>query len=278
MKPTNQLMKIVVILLLFVTNVTISQEEQQYFITVTTMHWNMDKDDFNMDEWKAVEKEYLDKVTMKNEYVLSTAVALHRYTPDNSELLYVQVFDSWEAIDKAADRDGELIRAAWPDQAARRAYFEKRNDYYADKHSDEIYVTMSGTKEVSGIKEGDEIIYAMRKSRFAFPKEGSGKEFNELRDEYVKNVIHKNEYFKGYYPHAHMYGSDRRDYIEVFVVTSMDDLDKGLDNNGKLFREHWSDETARKEFGEKASKYFTGWHADYIYTGVPEISKPMAPQ
>ena len=53
------------------------------------------------DSWEDIEKEYLNKVTMKNEYVMGSGFFVHRWTADNSELRYVQVFANWEAIDKA---------------------------------------------------------------------------------------------------------------------------------------------------------------------------------
>ncbi len=50
----------------------------------------MEYEDWDMDTWKAVEKEYLDKVTMKNEHLVGASMLLHKLTPDNSELLYVR--------------------------------------------------------------------------------------------------------------------------------------------------------------------------------------------
>ena len=71
----------------------------------------------------------------------------------------------------------------------------------------------------------------------------------------------------------HLYGADSRDFVEVFVVKSFGDVDKALDEMGKLSKEHWPDDDARKEFYTKYNKYFTGWHADYLYTNIPELSK-----
>lgn len=275
MKTTNQFFTVIVSVLLLFTITSFAQEEAPKgpeYITVTTMHWNMDYENFNMDDWKAVEKEYLDKVTMKNELVMGASFFLHRYTADNTELVYVQSYANWEDIDKAGDRNAELARAAWPDSIQRRAYFEKRNAYYSDLHSDEIYGTMSGAKIMSEAATEDMICY-VRRSHFAFPDDGSGKEFNELRNEAVENVIHKNEYIKAYYPSAHAWGTDRTEYVEAFFVDSLADLEKMQERNGELFREHWVDEEARKTYGEKNSKYYTGRHGDYIYTLVAGLSK-----
>ena len=111
------------------------------FVTVTTMHWNMDLEDFDREEWIATENEYMDKVTRKNEHIMAASFYMHRITDDNTELLYVQAYDSWNAINLAADRNNELEEEAWPDKDARKAFFEKQNSYYSVHHSDEIYAT-----------------------------------------------------------------------------------------------------------------------------------------
>jgi len=275
MKTTNRLFIALTTMLLLFSNSVFSQDEAPkgpQYITVTTMHWNMDYEDFSMDEWKAVEKEYLDKVTMKNELVMGASFFLHLYTTDNTELVYVQSYANWEDIDKAGDRNGELAEAAWPDDDVRAAFFKKRSAYYSDFHSDEIYATLSGAKILSEATTEDLVCY-VRRSHFAFPENGSQKEFNELRIEAAENVIHKNEYIKAYYPSVHAWGSDRREFVEAFFVNSLADLEKMQDRSGELFEAHWADEEARKERSEIMGKYFTGVHGDYIYTFVAGLSK-----
>jgi len=275
MKTTKQSLIVIAVFLLLFSTSSFAQEETPQgpqYITVTTMHWNMDLEDFSMDEWKAIEKEYLEEVTMKNELILSASFFLHRYTADNTELVYVQSYANWEAIDKADDRNGELARAAWPDDDARAAFFKKRNAYYEDFHSDEIYATLSGAKVMSQAATEDMVCY-VRKSHFSFPEDGSQKEFNALRKEFLENVIHKNDYFKAYYPNAHAWGSDRTEFVEAFFVNSLAYLEKAQQRTGELVRTHWADEEARKAFWTKNNKYFTGVHGDFIYTLVAGLSK-----
>ncbi len=240
MKITNQFFIAVVVTLLLFNTTIFAQDgapKRPEYVTVTTMHWDMDNDDFDNEEWMATEKEYLEKVTMKNELVLEVNFFTHRYTPDNSEIIYVQTFASWEDIDKANDRNNELAKEAWPDDDARDAFFDKQQSYYSNLHSDEIYATMSGAKLMTE-ELGDDMILYVRKSHFAFPDDGSGKEFKELRDEYLENVLHKNELIKVYYPNAHAWGADRTEYVEAFMLNSMDDLDKMFDRNNELVKEH----------------------------------------
>jgi len=274
MKATKlSLTVITFFLLLFSTSMGFAQDEPErpMYVVATTLHWNMDYEDFDMDTWKAVEKEYLDKVTMKNELIMSSSVYLHRFTTDNTELISVQTFGSWDAIDKAGARNAELARLAWPDSIARRNYFQKRNAYYSNDHSDEIYATMNGAKPMAAPTK-DVILY-LQKSHFAFPKDGSQKEFNALNKDYIENVINKNDLILGYYPSAHAWGTDRTEYLEAYFVDSMENLDKMLAKNGELFEAHWADEEARKEFNKKGDKYFTGKHGDYIYTRVFGLAK-----
>ena len=273
MKTTIRLFMAIAMTLLLFSSTLFAQDDaptRPAYLTATTMHWNMDNEDFDMEEWIAVEKEFLDKVTAKNEYVMASGFYLHRFTADNTELIYVRTYASWEDIDKAGDRDNELAEEAWPDKEARDAFSDKQAAYYANFHSDEIYATMSGAKLLTEAPGEDMILY-LRKNHFAYPDDGSLEDFKELRMEFTENVIHKNEYIKGYYPSAHAWGSDRTEFAEAFFVNSMADLDKMFERTGELVKEHWPDDEARKEMNKKAGKYFTGVHGDYIYSVVEQL-------
>ena len=278
MKTTNRFFIALTAMLLLLSAPAFSQDDaaaeapQPQYYTVTTMHWNMNYEDFNMDTWKAVEKEFFDNVTMKNEYLMGASTYLHHTTPDNSELLVVGVYASWDDIDKAAKRNGELIREHWADSSARSAYFEKRNAYYANEHSDEIYATMPGAKYLAEPPTDGMLLY-LRKSHFAFPKNGSQKEFMHLRDGYIEHIINKNELIKGWYPGVHAYGADRTESIEAYFFDNMTDLDNHFAKNAELAKAAWPDDKERNERGKKARKYFTGVHGDYIYTIVGELTK-----
>ncbi len=277
MKKTNQSLQIIIMFIMIFSSaftMTTAQEEPEgpLYITATTMHWNMDLDDFNMDEWKAVEKEYMEKVTMKNELVMGASFYMHRFTADNTELLYVQAYASWGEISKAGERNSQLEKVAWPNEADRKAFLDKRDAYYSNVHSDEIYATMSGSKVMTPAPTQDMICY-VRKGHFAFPPDGTQDEFSELRLEANAKIIQKNEYIKAYYPNTHAWGSDRTEFVEAFFVDSLADLDKMFDRNQELANEAWPDENARKARGKKMAKYFTGVHGDYIYTFVAGISK-----
>ena len=186
MKTTNRFFSAVAVMLLLFSSTTISaQNEEQKtprYITVTMLHWNMDYEDFDMDTWKSVEKEYLDKVTKKNEYIMGSSMYLHQMTPDNTELVAVTVYGSWEDIEKASARDAELAKEAWPDEKDRQAFFKKQQAYYTHDHSDEIYSTLPLVKPIPAGNTKDLICY-VRKSHLAFPDDGSNDEIRTLMAE-----------------------------------------------------------------------------------------------
>ncbi|MFL1011038.1 hypothetical protein [Flavisericum labens] len=276
MKTINQLLSVIAfVLLLFTPSINFAQEESPKmpaYIAVTTMHWNMDKEDFSMDEWKATEKEFIDKVVKKNEYILGASMYMHEFTPDNTELVSVQTFASWDDMDKFSERNAELAKEAWPDDEARKAFMENRFSYYSNEHSDEIYSPIPGAKLMTETPDKDMLCY-VRKTHFAFPEDGSQEEFKKMRMEFIEKVINKNEYIKAYYPHVHAWGSDRTEHLEAFYIESWADLDKMYDRNEELMKEAWPDEEERKAGGKAWSKYFTGVHGDYMYKWINGLSK-----
>ncbi len=274
MKTTNQFFKGIIIACLLITVSIFSQE--QLYINVTTMHRNMNLEDFSMDEWKAVEVEYHEKVTMKNEYILSSTTLLHYFTSDNSEVVFITVYPSWTAIEEATKRNEELENEAWPDEATRKAFFKNQRTYYANEHSDEIYITIPGAK---AIEETDlPLIYYVRTSYFAYPEDSDGAyndEFMSMLNEYNEAVTHKNVYYKGYYPQVHFYGADRTEFVEVFVTETLAELERGISNQGKLFRAYWEGDDRQKEYNLVMDKFLTGIHGDRIFHSVPELNKTM---
>lgn len=271
MKLTNFTIVGFIFFAILTTSSVYAQDETRILV-VTTAHWNYHLEDFSMDEWISVEKEYFDNVTNKNEFIESSNVLMHYFTEDNSEIKFANVYTSWENIEKAAKRNNELAEAAWEDKDTRDAFFKKQGKYYSNMHSDEIYNSVKGAKFMEE-KATEPMVYYVRKSHLAFPEDGKTEDIVAMMDEYNENVIAKNDVIKAYYPYRHYWGSDSRDFIEAFVVESLADVEKALDKNGELAKAHWSDDEKRKEFFTNMGKYFTGWHADYLYTHVPELAK-----
>ena len=265
MKTTKSFFNFMLFTLLIASTYSFAQESEQkpVFITVTTMHFDLSA---NGDDWVKTEKEYFDKVTSQNELVIGSHVVTHFYTEDNSEVKFVFVYNSWADIEKANVRNNELIEKNFPDEVKRKAFFDKQSSYYTKEHSDEIYQSLPFGKEATVKSTKPQIIY-LRNSQMALNGEGKG--YND----FAKNVVHKNPLVKAYYPHRHLWGSDSRDFIEVFVFDSLAELEKHADKNQELIKVAWPDEAKRKEFFTEMNKLFTGKHADFIYQSVPELSK-----
>ena len=58
MKTINHCFKGIIILIFLFSNSLFSQEYEPLYVSVTTLHWNMDLEDFSIDEWKTGATEY----------------------------------------------------------------------------------------------------------------------------------------------------------------------------------------------------------------------------
>lgn len=252
-----------------------SQDQIPQYLTVTTTHWDLENTDGSPDEWLALEKEYHEKVTMKNELILASQFLTHFYTADNSEVVLVSAYGSWADIEKAQERTQELEEAAWPDEAVRDELAKKREAYYINIHSDEIYNILPNTKLVvlDSTNNDKSMIYYVQKLHLAFPEDGSNDEIAALAKELIENSDHKNPLVKGLYNSRHGWGADNRELVQVRVFESLADLAESNAKSQELIEAHWPDEAARDAFFEKYDKYFTGWHGDFIYRNVPELRK-----
>lgn len=264
MKIVKKLLLGTFMLLLFWTPELFAQDENgPVYLSVTT-NYRTSNPDVDMSKWFETEKEYFDKVTAKNDLILSAGVYFHYFSEHDGEILSVNVHPSWEAIESSGDVTGKLIEEGWPDEDERRAFMQRRNSFYAAKHSDELYTSMPFTKPLQPEEDKSYIFYV--KTNKTSGQGGGG--FKE----YFENVTMKNKYIKGYYTHRHLYGSDSRDVVEVFVYEKLGDFELAVEENRRLEDAHWPDEEKRKEFFEKFSKIFKG-HSDRIYTNVPPLAK-----
>lgn len=247
-------------------------QDSTYYLLMTSTKWNKDLEDFSSKEWRSIEKEYLEKVTKKNNYIVTSGIMTHYFTADNTELKFFYVYRSWEDMEKANMENLKLVIEAWPDEKDRNQFFKKRSDYYVRGHSDEIYLSMPGSKFTPRGDLKSAVMY-MRVNKLAHPEDGDVQEFASLMKEYNEFVTQKNEYILEYYPNRHLYGSDGRDQVDFFVVKTLADIDKSFDRNNELINAHWPEAEKRNVFFKKLGKYFTGEHGDYIYMLQYDLSK-----
>ena len=215
---TNQFLGIAFLCMLFSYSI-FSQEQSHQYLTITTIHWNLENTDGIDEEWLTLEKEYHEKVTMKNELILASQFLNHYYTADNSEIVRVSAYGSWADIENAQARTEELIEASWPDETERDAYFKKRDAYYLNIHKDEIYVILPNTKPLvlDSSNMNTSLIYYVQHLHYAFPEEGTDEEFASLSKELAEFTDHKNPLVKALFNSRHRWGSDNREMTQVRV-------------------------------------------------------------
>lgn len=262
----NGLLGILVFALMFTVKLAgqgaSTEEFEPVFLTVTTLNRSSDVNvDFS--DWKKTEQEYYDKVTAKNDLIIGSGYYIHYFTPNDSELLLVSVFKSWEDIEKANEVTAKLVEAGWPDEAARTAFFDKQSSYYSPVHSDEIYASMNYNKPIKTDSK-EPLIYYVKTNKMGTG--GSGYK------EYFENVTMKNPFVKGFHTMRHRWGSNSRDMLEVFIFDNFGDIEKSFDENGKLEDAHWTDKEKGEEFFKKYAKLFSA-HGDAIYRNVPSLEK-----
>ena len=90
-----------ILVFLFFINVKAQEKTDEFvpaIIVISTFHLVNDSEkDFS--DWKDIEQEYFDKITNKNEFILGSGAYTHIISPDDSEVLFVNVYGSWEDIE-----------------------------------------------------------------------------------------------------------------------------------------------------------------------------------
>jgi len=241
------------------------EKEKPVFITMTTLHRSLDA---KAKDWKAAEQEYFDKVISKNPLIIGSELLTHYYTNDNTEIVSVNVYKTWEDIEKAGTISDDLVKKGWPDEKARKAFFDKYDAFYTPVHSDEIFQSINSIGEIPYKNETKKpMIVYLRKSQINMAGKGKNmKEFNE-------KITFKDPFIKAYYPFRHSWGSNSTDFMEAFFYDSLADLEKSSEKIDELIKSTWPNEKDADAFFDELEKSFTGKHSDYIYRNVPSLSK-----
>lgn len=240
----------------------VDEEFVPAIIVISTFHLVNDSEkDFS--DWKDVEQEYFDKITNKNEFILGSGVYTHIISPDDSEVLFVNVYGSWEDIEYGKERTEELIEEGWAYENERDTFFENQNSYYNGNRQDEIAISLPYQKDLV-TNSTEPLILHIRKN-----KTGSG---GSGYTEFFDNVIMNNDYIKGYYTYRQLYGNNAQDAVEAAIYESLADFEAAYDESVRLAHEHWPDEKERKAFFKEFRKIFNG-HGDFIYQNVPSLAK-----
>jgi hypothetical protein len=111
-------------------------QNEGHFYSVTT--WKMQVPaDGSAAELNELFKEWYEKITTKNDKVLSQKVLRHVTGADMRDWVVISEYASWNDMDAANDMQSKLVEEAWPNEDDRRAWFAKFGKYTVT-HSDEI--------------------------------------------------------------------------------------------------------------------------------------------
>ena len=262
-----------VIILFLMSSIAVSQHKkgdfESKYATIITLHGVVGAD---FKEWMEVEKEYFDKVTSKIDIILDHKVLVRYFGNDLSEIKIINVFDKWNDIEYVNNVRDALIEKAWPNKKERDVFFEKQNSFYTNYHSDEIYVTSTLSKLMTASEKASQknpMVYYIDTNILS---DIDNKDAHKLHEDYLNAVTYKNSFIKAYYPFRHYWGSDSREFLEIYVVNSLAGLEKAIETDKKLFELHVPDKSKRKEFMEAYRKAVTS-HKDGLYRNIPALSK-----
>lgn len=250
-----------------------AQNTDRFYVKIIKLHRNLNFKNASFENWVELEKEYLNKVIRKNEFILERDVLIHYMTEDNTEVLFIEKYKNWDDIERAEKRNKELENNNWVDTMKRRVFFDYIDQYFDNNQSDEIFITSPGQKKDSNYLGRSRFIH-LRVNHLAFPKDGTENEFSILNEEFLKKSVYNNHFIKSYSPLVQVVGIDKRQYIEVTAVASLEDLENAFKEiDDFLYEPKKGEEVKHKNFIDNYFKYFNGFHGDYIYKSVPELKK-----
>ena len=114
------------------------------YITQTTQKIVIPDGSTEDDMWKVMQ-EYYDKVLSKSVVLKHYSTFRHAWGSLGASMVITLEFATWEDIKKFNEVEREALeKAAWPDEAARKAFMKKLNSFEDPYHRDEIY-TISNT-------------------------------------------------------------------------------------------------------------------------------------
>jgi len=262
----------VIILFLFLSTINGQHKKdnlESMYVTIITLH-GVEGADF--DEWLKVEKEYFDKVTSKIDIIVGHDVLVRYFSNGLHEIKVINVFKTWSDIEYVNEIREEFIQKAWPNEADRKAFFQKQNSFYTNYHSDEIYVTTNLSKlmpasEKESLK--NPMIYYIDINILS---DRDNKDAYKLYEEYLNAVVYKNSYIKAYHPFRHYWGADSREFLEIYVVNSLSNLEKAKEMDQTLFELYMPDKAKREEF-MRVYHSTVSFHKEGLYKNVPALSK-----
>ena len=117
------------------------------FVTQTTQKIVLPEGTTEDDMWKVMQ-EYYDKVLSKSVVLKHYTVFRHAWGSLGASLVVTLEFDTREDIMKFNETEREALeKAAWPDEAARKAFMKRMNSFEDPYHRDEIYAVRNSMRK-----------------------------------------------------------------------------------------------------------------------------------
>jgi len=114
-----------------------AQEEDPHVFLVVT--WELlSPEDGSDAEFDSLGAFWYENAVKKNEFIVNQIVMSHLYGNNSSDFVVINEYKNFADIEKASNRNFELIKEAIPDKEERAKYFKAFSKYLGN-HSDEIY-------------------------------------------------------------------------------------------------------------------------------------------
>ncbi len=114
-----------------------AQEEDPHVFTVVTIEL-LDPEDGSNAEFDSLGAFWYENAVKKNEFIVSEITMSHLWGSNSSDFVVVTEYKNFADIEKAFNRNFELIEEAIPDKEERAKYYKASSKYFGN-HSDEIY-------------------------------------------------------------------------------------------------------------------------------------------
>lgn len=245
-----------------------NSDEDSFYVTILRLKGVADEEKI---DWQSVEQEFFDKVISKNDFIKGHEILVDMDDNRLSEVLIISVFDNWADIELAKKRTNELIEEAWPDPKERAAYFEKQNRSFSLFYSNQI---MTATKNVKLRDTSKDDRSKPLTFYLVFNKlvDNPDEDMINAYEDYLQFVTYKDPKIRSYQAYRHYFGPDSRDFVEVYVTDSYDDLLESFELDKALLLQMFPDETDRENFIEI---YNAGvvQEEGKVYQNIPSQSK-----
>ena len=114
-----------------------AQEEEPHVFTVVTFELLIPEDGSRA-EFDSLYALWAENITKNNEFIVSEISMSHLWGSNSDDFVLITEVRSFADVEKAENRNFELLEVAWPDKEDRKKYSKAFRKYFG-RHSDEIY-------------------------------------------------------------------------------------------------------------------------------------------